>query len=267
MRDTVNWLVLLVVLAVAGGGIYYQYENTRPCANPIPYALGAVDSRFGIQDGALLETAASAAEIWGSAAGKPLFTYDPEAKLKINLVYDEREENAQLGAQIAREQAEQDVARAELETLRAEFLAAETAYNRKVRRINARGGATPSEAAALNQERAELQRLADSVNAGAALFNKQIAALNAKIREYNQLAGRVFEQGQYVRDGSGERINIYQFVNNSQLKRVLAHEFGHAVGLDHNDDPDAIMYAQNESGNLTPTEADLASLRAVCGLD
>ena len=266
MRSTIYWLILLLVAAGAGGAIYHQYQETRPCARPISYALGSIDSRFGVTDAAVIREANAAAGIWNEAAGKIVLVYDPEAKLTINLIYDEREANAKLGAQITREEDAADAARAALETQRREFLSAEALYNKKVKAINARGGATPEEAAALEIERKALQQFADSVNAAAAAFNKNIAALNAKIREYNQLAGRVFEQGQYVRDKEGERINIYQFLNNVQLKRVLAHEFGHALGLGHNEDPDAIMYAKNESGNLTPTEADLSALAALCGL-
>lgn len=264
-RDTVYWSILFIVLAIAGGGIYYQYERTRPCAEPIPYTIGNVDPRFETSIEALRKEAQTATGIWNQAAGKILFVYDADADLEINLVYDEREENAKLGVAIAREEAAVDAARVALEAKRQEFLDAQNAYNQRVKRINARGGATPKEAAELDAERAALQVFADAINTATKAFNQNVAALNAKIREYNQLAGKPFEQGQYVRDKNGERINIFAFVEATQLRRVLAHEFGHALGLGHNSDPDAIMYEKNESGNLTPTEADLSDLKALCG--
>jgi hypothetical protein len=264
--NTLRWLVLIAVVAVAGTTIFEKYQQTRPCVETITYALGAVDPRFEISNARLLEAAKEAATIWNAEAGKILMTYHPEAELKINLIYDEREATARLGIEITKAQEESDVARAALEALRAQVTAAEKAYNQKVNTINARGGATKAEAAALAEEREYLQSLVNSLNRKIASFNASIAALNTKVREYNQVAGKTFEQGQYVLDASGERINIFVFTDTTQLKRVLAHEFGHAIGLGHNDDPDAIMYAKNESGNLVLTEADIVDLKAVCRL-
>ena len=263
--DAIRWLALMLVIAGAGGGVYYQYQNTRPCIHPIPYAIGTVDARFGLKNSTLLFETEAAVAIWNKAAGKTVLTYDPSAALKVNLIYDEREASAKLGIMIASQQADMDSARASLDAMQAQFTAEQSAYNQKVSAINARGGATRSEAAELSSERDSLNALASSINSKVALYNASVKDLNAKVAEFNQTAGRTFEEGQYVRDSSGTRINIFEFVGTTQLERVLAHEFGHAIGLDHNDDPKSIMYAKNESGNLVPTASDLAALKAVCG--
>jgi hypothetical protein len=263
--NATRWSVLVIILAASGGGLYYEYQNTRPCTHPISYSIGAVDARFGIQNSTLVSDIEAATAIWNKAEGRSILVYDKNAALKINLIYDEREASAKLGSQIASQQADMDSARAALDASQAQFTAEQTAYNQTVSTINARGGASRSEAAALASQRASLNNLADSINSAVASYNASVAAMNAKVAEFNQTAGHTFEEGQYVRDSAGERINIFEFVGNTQLERVLAHEFGHAIGLDHNTDPKSIMFAKNESGNLVPTKSDLAALRAVCG--
>jgi hypothetical protein len=263
--EAIRWLVFIIVATTAGGGLYYTYQNTRPCTRPISYAIGAVDARFGITNSALITQAKAAAAIWNKAAGKTVLVYDPKGGLKINLIYDAREANAKFGSQIAIQQDKADTARAALDALQAQYATKQTAYNDAVSAVNARGGATRSEAATLNAERDSLNTLADSINNQVAVFNASVNALNVLVAQFNQTAGRTFEEGQYVRDATGERINIFEFVGTVQLERVLAHEFGHAIGLGHDADPKSIMFAKNESGNLVPTASDLAALRAVCG--
>lgn len=265
IANALRWLVLIVVAAAAGSGVYYTYQNTRPCVHPVLYAIGAVDTRFDITNTTLLKDLKVAATIWNKAAGKTVVSYDPKASLKVNLIYDEREANAKFGNEIARQQANADTARATLDTLQAQFAEKQAAYNQEVTTINARGGATPSEMVTLDTERASLNALSDSVTAQVATFNKGVADLNAVVEQFNQTAGKTFQEGQYVRDVAGERINVFEFVGNTQLERVLAHEFGHALGLDHSTDPKAIMFAKNESGSFVPTASDLANLRALCG--
>ena len=263
--DMIRFSILGIVLAAAGGGLYYQYQNSRPCTHPISYAIGAVDARFGVTKSALISDAEAAASIWNKAAGKTLLTYDSNAKLKISFVYDEREANAKLGAKILQQQTDLDSARAALDVAQSRFATEQAAYNQTVKTINARGGATPSEAKTLMKQQESLKQLADSINSRVASFNTSVATLNAVTSEYNQNTGHTFEQGKYVRDSTGERISIFEFIGMAQLQRVLAHEFGHAIGLDHNSDPKSIMFAKNESGNLVPTQSDLSALKAVCG--
>jgi hypothetical protein len=264
-KDVLNWLVLSIVVVTAGYNLYIKYQEAHPCAQPVHYAVGSVDKRFDITNAALIEDLKTAAAIWNKAAGKTVLVYDPAAPMKINLIYDEREANAKLGVQITARQTEQDNERATLDALQSQFATDQAAYNQEVQTINARGGATKSEAVRLNNQRAALGVLADSINHQIAVFNASVAALNAVVEEYNKTAGHTFEEGQYVRDAQGQRINIFEFIGTLQLERVLAHEFGHAIGLGHNDDPKSIMYAKNESGNLVPTTSDLAALKTVCG--
>jgi len=232
--DAFRWSILAIVVVAASGVLYDHYLQTRPCAVPIHFASEAVAPQFKTTSDSLVDDARAAAAIWNTAEGKILFVYDPQATLKINLVFDEREASAILGRQIAEQQATLEAERESLEALQAQCVA-----NRAF--------------------------CSGSLAGAVSSYNADVASFNAKVEQYNQTSGRTFEQGQYIRDKAGERINVFEFIGTDQLERVLAHEFGHALGLEHNSDPKAIMYEKNESGSLTPTQADLTSLRALCG--
>ena len=99
------------------------------------------------------------------------------------------------------------------------------------------------------------------------VINRLIRELNLTVGDYNAIGAKTsgeFQEGQYVRDAAGQKINIHQFDDRPALVRVLAHELGHALGIDHLDNPEAIMYRLNESGNEKITADDIAVLKAVC---
>ena len=263
--DARRWAIVLVVATVAIGGVAFSYADARPCVHPVTYAIGAIDARFSLATSSLIALAAASATIWNTAEGKTVLAYDPSAALKINLVYDAREANAKIGAEIVKEQADMNAARDALATLHAQFAERQASYNQDVAAVNARGGATRSEQISLAAERDALKNFGDSVNAQIAGYNADVQTFNASVASYNQTAGKEFKEGEFIRDSSGERIDIYEFIGSDQLERVLAHEEGHALGLDHNSNPDSIMYAENESGNVKPTSDDLSALHSLCG--
>jgi len=271
-----------------------------PCALPLTYSLGTFDARFGLSREEFLTHIATSEKTWEDVVGKELFRYvDTGGDLTVNLIYDERQETTNklqaIGGVIDGKKETYESLKADYEKLSAqlrqqratyntklgEFQAMQSAYEKEVSRWNKRGGAPEEEYAKLEQQRAELNTRVTTLNNALAQLNKTVTDVNAlgnrinalieelnlNVAKYNttrSAQGEEFSEGEYVFDPAGKRINIYEFGSALRLSRVLIHELGHALQMDHVDDSEAIMYRLNAGKSETPTEADKTELMRVC---
>lgn len=274
-------------------------RQIKPCDKPLEYSLGNFNERFGLSREDFLKVIGEAAEIWQKPVSKKLFNQAAGGALKINLIYDSRQEATdklkKLGFTIHNDQASYEALKnkydafikihntqkSELDSIIKYYEEKRADYEVEVKAAERRGGATSEEyaifeqekkdlnklIAAIKQKQASLNKTADDINAVVSVINRLIRQLNLTGGDYNAVGATVsgeFKEGQYIRDQSGERINIYQFDDRPALIRVLAHELGHALNIDHLDNPEAIMYRLNESGKEKITADDLAALKQVC---
>jgi predicted Zn-dependent protease len=78
------------------------------------------------------------------------------------------------------------------------------------------------------------------LNAIGAKGNSLITDYNEIVNNYNEEFSEPLEFTQG--DFTGDAIHIYQFDSEGELAIVLAHEFGHALSLDHVENEKSIMY-------------------------
>jgi hypothetical protein len=281
-------------------GGYFFYNRAHPCDTPITYKIGTLDPRFGVSQADFMRDINQAGNIWSASIGKQLFKYDPKGELTINLVYDTRQAatqqeqrlgaNIQQNTQVANSVKQQYAAlytqyqnlQKQYTSELAQFNASQNSYNNEVQYWNANGGASQAEYAQLQSKKAALlheqnvieskrlqvNTLASQVNALIDKYNLVVDHINNDVKTINSdgLVGTQFEEGVYVYDASGMRINIYQFDNQTYFLRVLAHELGHALNLDHNNNPASIMNPVNQSPKLALTQDDLKALKTECGI-
>lgn len=283
--------------------VFQTTQQVAPCSLAVSYKIGAIDPRFNITQAQVLKDVQAATAVWDTAAGKTLFSYDPaNGVVTVNFVYDARQERTitlkGLGLTLNDDSASYDAVKAKYVTVLAVYsqkkaaFAAESAtydsevnaYQSEVEKWNAQGGAPANIYAQLNQEKADLAQkqttlvqlqddanvYADNVNALVSELNHLASVLNVDTSTYNTGVGTStnaeFEEAVFESQPGHEDINVYEYDSNDRLVRVLSHEFGHALGLQHVSDPHAIMYALNQSTNETPTSADIKELDAVCRL-
>jgi predicted RNase H-like nuclease (RuvC/YqgF family) len=291
----------ILILAIMGGLGYggYQYTLT-PCDTVLQYSIGRFDDNFGLSEAEFRKNIVSAEAPWEKAVGKNLFEYNPEAKFTLNLIYDERQI-----ATVQKQRTESGLAAAELffqnldnkfhsikseyessknsyESAKNNFQSRTDAYEKEVERWNREGGAPKEKYNELERERNALNNEAMLLNKRAEELNRLSADLNAKVEErnraaedynkvvesYNDKYGRnmEFDQAEY----NGEAINVYQFSDSKSLVMALAHEFGHALHMDHVENSKSIMYYLRDSDNTLvtpiPTAEDVAELHRSCKL-
>ena len=269
------------------------------CNIPIKITLGDIDSRFGLKNETILKELAVASDAWEKEEKKDLFVFDGKNKstVIVNFIYDERQqvtlegEKAKAKLEAGWSSYEDMIAQRKALALRYDSLqtsyeAAIKIYNsrlaqfeRMVKEWNRKQGneaqynALKQEEAAVNQlfENLEKQRITiNSLSSQINKYNEDIKTLYdslvIKTNEYNHLfsSDDPITVGEY--DGT-YYINIYQYTDLAQLRITLAHELGHALGMDHTENENSIMYPlqSKQSGeSLTLTAEDRAELHRVC---
>jgi len=286
-----------LVTALAIAGVFWYQETAAICPAPIAYHIGTLDPEFNLSLEQAKEHVAAAEAIWEAAAGRELFVYDESATLVVDFMFDERQALADSEvnqrAYLDIQKAENEKVFATVEELQREYKKLSATYqervdsyekelidyNETVRSYNDQGGAPADEFARLEQQKRdlneeeaalakmsnELSALASKTNELGDRANQQVEAYNQQVVAYNKQFGfsREFTQGDY----QDKRINIYKFSNENELRKVLAHELGHALGIDHVEEESSVMYYLLEDSQDTPvlSDDDKQALITVCG--
>jgi hypothetical protein len=299
-----TYTIIGIVIIGTGIFAYYYTLPPLPCTEPIYYTIGTVDQRFNMSKNKLAIDLAQASSIWNSALKKPILTYDANSShsvddLVVNLIYDNRQQvtsqlhsistavtdqkntYSTLKAQYDMLSKQYVIDKSTLDTEINTYDQALNAYNTEVDMWNSKGGAPKDQYVLLQSEKQNLDSQLASIKADQTTFNQSVdtlnalrtqlnttaQALNTNVATYNTIGTGISEQfneGEYVEDNTGHHINIYQYSTENQLIRVFEHEFGHALGLSHVDDPKAVMYYLNEGTNEKLTASDIAELNTVC---
>lgn len=275
-------LIALVILLTLLMGIYISpigafakekvHYALTPCDSPITYRINEVDPKFHITKAEFTKKVQDAADLWNNAYGKTLFTEDPKGKISINLTYDGRqsinEEVNKLEEGITTEKGTLEERQNEFERRSSEFDTRVTKLNENIAYWNSNGGAPQDEYQKLvdeqNSLRAEAQALnnmAKTLNESTSSFNSQVRELNQSIDTFNQALHEKPEEGVYSE--GDRRIDIFFNTNDNTLIRTIAHELGHARGLNHVLDRNAVMY-EKTFPEYTLKPDDLKELEIAC---
>jgi predicted Zn-dependent protease len=144
---------------------------------------------------------------------------------------------------------------------------------------NTKGGAPSDVYKDLKNEKSDLSDLHDKLEKERVAINNLIGQgnnlaqkeqsvvnnYNASLNTYKDKYGQAsqFDKGVY----DGTKIDIFQFNAIDDLRLTIVHELGHALGMDHVENPQSIMYylmGEQNMANPQPSAEDIAALKNVC---
>jgi methyl-accepting chemotaxis protein len=300
--------IVIGFTVLLGGIIYLKNDagiiqsGYLPCNEPLTYRIGSIDDRFGITEVELKKLMEEVSVLWSEATGNSAIHYHESGAINVNLIYAEQQlltdSERQFRDRLSAEEQSISVAEREYQQLNQTFNEMESEYredsnrlqneiealNSWVNRMNNEGGFSERDVeifesrkqeidqktTELNRRAVQLQQAAERLNRTIDQLNRRIDQKNILVNEYNQTftGTNRFTQGAYENIGNQKRINIYQFSDHDELRLVIAHEVGHALGVGHVENPKSIMYHlmgnQNIQGlRLTPEDID--ALKVLCG--
>lgn len=294
--------VLTILLVMVGMGLFNSEPQVQPaCAEPLTFRIGNIDERFSITKNEVVSMMEDVARVWSDAADTTILTYDESGEISVNLVYAEEQQlsdrERQYRDRLEHEEFSITVLENEYKRLNREYESEVQTYdedsrelqqtihqlNEWVRQKNEQGGFNEQDLKQFERRKTEIDQVkldlarrekalaqkAAELNEKITFLNQKVEAKNLLVDEYNrQFPGvRKFTQGAYEWTNDSRTINIFHFLDKNELRLVIAHEMGHALGMGHVSNPESVMHELMESQNrreLALTDEDIQALKSVC---
>lgn len=281
---------------------FFTGKESSPCTEPLTVRVGEVDERFNVTEAEVAELIQEVANTWSAAANSTVIEYDDEnGEIGVNLVYDKEQRlsdrEKQYRNRLEDEEFSISVQEKEYERMKREYESNVQRYEQNSRELqqsidrlngwvsqkNGEGGLNEQDLDRFEKRKKEIESMkqqlarqesvlkqrAGELNNKIAFLNEKIDNKNNLVEEYNRMftGERQFTQGQYEWNAENRNINVFHFIDKDELQLVLAHEMGHALGINHVENPKSVMYRLMGNQNrpdIQLTTEDIKALQNVC---
>lgn len=294
-------LCLVLLISACSGKTDFTEKTEGPCSEPLTLRIGDIDQRFDVTKGELAELVQEVSNAWSEATNNRAIQLADDGDIAVNLIYDKEQKltdrERQHKDRIEVEEHSISMIEREYNRLSDEYESGMQHYevesqrlrqsidrlNRWVNQTNNEGGFNQQNLSRYEDRKKEIdlkkrelarmeQRLkqkASELNSKVTFLNERIDGKNKLVDEYNQqFAGvREFTQGVYEWTADSKDINIFHFIDWDELKLVLAHEVGHALGIGHVSNPKSVMHklmGKQARPGIELTSQDIQALQNVC---
>ncbi len=289
LKHTLSYLLLISFVFLMSTSAY-SFKSS--CEKTQTFRIGKVDTEFNLTKEEVLKYATEAANIWNNGLGEKVLEYSETGKVVIDFKYDERQretieknilsektkdKSIVLESQLKHLNTEKEKLKSEQTDFEKDWEVFKNKlnnYNNEVTRINKEGGANDSDYYKLNQNKSvlesdkheletrnkKLESYVTSLNMSVNGYNDLVAEANNLVKELNKNIGKKFEQGTYFNN----KITLYEYKDITNLKRLIAHELGHALKMSHTKTPASIMYYLNSEDRFVLTKEDILEYYRVC---
>ncbi len=269
------WLPIIIFF-----GLVIYLVVVPPCSRALTYTLGVIDKRFELTNQKILEELSEAESVWEKSSKYNLFEYEPrkdKADISIDFVYDDRQETLVTSRELDTEitQYEKTIAAYESRLDRYEEQANQydedtEQYEIDLERWNSGNRRSETEYRRLRAEDERLRTQYTYLKQETTLLEEVQEklepvriALNERINELGGTDGDIVEDGRW--DPREDKITVYRYEGDRELKWLLAHELGHALGMEHVDYPRSVMhYLSSDVPIITLSHDDVRELSRVC---
>lgn len=266
------------------------------CSTPLTYRTGRLDPEFGLTHYEFQQSLLKAEKMWEHSVGRDLFKLTDRGSIIINLIYTD----AQARVDLTRENNKKvSYLNSEIMTLNEQNRSYEKNvdeyhrllddyngrledFNEDVRQWNSGNKTSRQFLATLKIREGKLDRFREDLGSMRGKLDRQRSVIMTSKNYLDKRRGEIgsemkhslfgdknlFEKaGEFRSTGSSRMINIFTVHDERQLITVLAHELGHALGLNHTSVPASIMYEAQTENNYhlsSVTAVDVNEFNEVC---